>query len=127
LEGSSNAQLGSKGRGERCDIVSLKEDASFSGAILPGDHIKESSLSCSIRTDNGFKCAGEDLKIDVIYGNMTAEANGKVFGFNDWSLPHIVRKNFYKIPARLPLPKGGEIVSPLRKNEKRLPPFSKGG
>jgi hypothetical protein len=32
------------------------------------------------------------LKIDMIDGDMTAEANGKVFGFNDRIWVHLVRK-----------------------------------
>jgi hypothetical protein len=49
----------------------------------------------------------------MIDGDMAAESNGKVLGFNEGVLSHIVRKYFYKIPPHLPLLKGGEILAPL--------------
>jgi hypothetical protein len=63
----------------------------------------------------------------MIDGDMTTESNGKVLGFNEGFLSHIVRKYFYKIPPHLPLLKRGEILAPFRKEKKYYPPFGKGG
>jgi hypothetical protein len=63
----------------------------------------------------------------MIYGDMSTESNREVFCFDEWSLSHIVRKYFYEIPPRLPFPKGGEIVSTFRKDEKSLPPLYERG
>jgi hypothetical protein len=50
---------------------------------LAGDHIKKGRFPCAIRANNRFECEWRDLKIDMIYRNMTAESNGKVPGLND--------------------------------------------
>ena len=66
----------------------LKKTFPFSRAVLPGDHIEEGGLSCAIRSDNRLESERKDLSVDMIDGDMTAESNGKVLGFNDGVLGH---------------------------------------
>ena len=106
LEGPSNTQLGPEGRRKGGDVASLKKDPPSGRAILPGDHIKKSGFSGPIRADNGFECVRWDFKIDVIYGDVTTETDGKVFGFNDWGYGHACSDNSLANPRQPLLPTG---------------------
>jgi hypothetical protein len=59
---------------------------------LPGDHIEEGGFSCSIRSDNRLESERKDLGVHMVNGDMTTESNGKVLGFDERGLGHIVKK-----------------------------------
>jgi hypothetical protein len=92
LKGSSNPYFRSDGWRKRSDIFSFEINFPFGGTVLSRDHIEEGGFPRSIGSDYGLESERKDLGIDMINGHMTTEANGEVFGFDEWVWSHMESK-----------------------------------
>src|SRR5437763_3322266 len=64
--------------------LAVDEDLAVGGLIDAGEHVEDGGLSGAVRADQSDQLVRLEQEVEVAHRGEAAEANGHVFGFQEW-------------------------------------------